>query len=166
MIINNKLIKTHIENIMQTNNIVDVFEDNEHNYVLMFDGGCRGNPGPSGAGYVIYNGNEEIAYGYKYIGVTTNNVAEYTALILGLKTAVEMGINNIIVKGDSKLVINQLQGVWNVKADNLVPFNKEAKTLMCALSNVRLEHIKRSFNKRADLLANEAMNTKLSKTYS
>ena len=108
--------------------IVQVFSKNKKNncrknnkiYTIMFDGGSRGNPGNSGCGFVIYDSeNNEIDHGYKNIGFNTNNVAEYTALYLALILARKKEYNNIIIKGDSMLVINQLKGVWKVKNANL-----------------------------------------------
>ena len=132
-------------------------------YVLMFDGGSRGNPGPSGAGYVIYCYNEEIAYGYQYVGAATNNIAEYTGLICGLLAAAELGIEKLVIKGDSLLVLNQLAGVWAIKAPNLVPLYNEAKGILAKyFPDATVQHVKRAHNKRADELANEAMDKKTS----
>jgi len=132
-------------------------------YVLMFDGGSRGNPGPSGAGYVVYYDDEEVAYGFEYIGTATNNIAEYTGLICGLIAAAEMGIERLVIKGDSLLVLNQLAGVWAIKAPNLVPLYNEAKGILAKyFPDATVQHVKRAHNKRADELANEAMDKKTS----
>lgn len=129
-------------------------------YVLMFDGGSRGNPGPSGAGYVIYCYDEEIAYGFQYVGAATNNIAEYTGLICGLLAAAEIGIEKLVIKGDSLLVLNQLTGVWAIKAPNLVPLYDEAKGILAEyFPDAIVQHVKRAHNKRADELANNAMDT-------
>lgn len=132
-------------------------------YTLMFDGGSRGNPGPSGAGYVLYDDEKEIAYGYHYIGVATNNIAEYTGLILGLRAAISRGIERLVVKGDSQLILNQVQCVWSVSAHGLLPLCKEAKQLLSQFPDSSIQHVRREHNKRADALANQAMNTKSSK---
>ena len=129
-------------------------------HILMFDGGSRGNPGPAGAGYVIYYGDKEVAHGYKYIGIASNNEAEYTALICGLHTALDMGVERLLIKGDSLLVINQVIGKWDVKAAHLRPLCLEAALLLTDLIEFSIKHVKRNQNKRADTLANQAMDTK------
>ena len=81
-------------------------------YILMFDGGSRGNPGISGAGFVIYKNDTEILAGCEPLGHATNNFAEYRALELGLDCAINKGITNLIIKGDSQLVLNQVTNKW------------------------------------------------------
>ena len=128
------------------------------NYTLMFDGGGRGNPGICGCGFVIYMNNNIIAEDYCVVSENnTNNFAEYMALILGLIKANELGITNLLIKGDSKLVINQVTGEFNVKSDNLINLYMEAKKLLKNFNYVAFEHIKRNLNKVADKLANKAM---------
>ena len=95
---------------------------------MMFDGGSRGNPGQSGCGYVIYDSAYNIVYECSmYLGIQTNNYAEYMGLILGVKKSCEIDIKNLIIKCDSLLVINQLNGKFSVKSDNLKPLYNEAK---------------------------------------
>jgi len=128
------------------------------NYTLMFDGGSRGNPGICGCGFVIYMNNNIIAEDYCVVSENnTNNYAEYMALILGLIKANELGITNLLIKGDSKLVINQVTGKFNVKSDNLINLYMEVKKLLMNFNYVAFEHIKRNLNKVADSLANKAM---------
>ena len=128
------------------------------NYTLMFDGGSRGNPGICGCGFVIYMNNNIIAEDYCVVSENnTNNYAEYMALILGLIKANELGITNLLIKGDSKLVINQVTGKFKVKSDNLINLYIEAKKLLINFNYVAFEHIKRNLNKVADKLANKAM---------
>lgn len=130
-------------------------------YTIMFDGGSRGNPGNSGCGFVIYDSeNNEIDHGYKNIGFNTNNVAEYTALYLALILARKKEYNNIIIKGDSMLVINQLKGVWKVKNANLKKIYDNIKNILKNIASYKLLHVKRNLNKRADQLANIAMDEK------
>jgi len=124
----------------------------------MFDGGSRGNPGICGCGFVIYMNNNIIAEDYCVVSENnTNNYAEYMALILGLIKANELGITNLLIKGDSKLVINQVTGKFKVKSDNLINLYIEAKKLLINFNYVAFEHIKRNLNKVADKLANKAM---------
>jgi ribonuclease HI len=125
---------------------------------LMFDGGSRGNPGICGCGYVIYEGGEILLTGKEVVSMcNTNNFAEYMALILGLREAVDRGIRELYVEGDSMLVIKQLKNEWNVKSANLMPLYKEAKELCNRFTNIRLEHVRREHNKTADALANKAL---------
>lgn len=126
-------------------------------YTIKFDGGSRGNPGPSGCGFVIYKNDIIITKGSHYLGENTNNYAEYKGVILALKEAHKRKYKNIIVKGDSLLVINQLKGIYKCNSENLIPIYKEAKNIMKCFKNVELEHVKRNLNKEADTLANKAM---------
>ena len=128
------------------------------NYKLMFDGGSRGNPGLCGSGYVIYKDNEIIKEGHKMVSEeNTNNYAEYMALILGLEYAVENNIQDLLILGDSKLVINQVNGIFQCKSENLVPLYNKVKTFLSKLKEYKCEHILRDKNKVADKLANIAM---------
>jgi ribonuclease HI len=127
-------------------------------YRMAFDGGSRGNPGPCGAGAVIYKNNKEFATVSHFIsGKHSNNHAEYTAFILGLQKSLELGITHLYVEGDSKLVINQCTGKFKVKSPSLIPLNAKAMSLCKKFTYITLNHIKRNHNKRADSLANEAM---------
>ena len=128
-------------------------------FTLFFDGCSKGNPGPSGAGVVIYKNDIEIFNESKFIGSKeTNNVAEYNGLIIGLDNALKLDISNLIVKGDSNLVINQMKGDYTVKSKNLLSLFNEAKNLENKFNNVEFLHIYRNENKRADELANFALN--------
>ena len=127
-------------------------------YVLRFDGGSRGNPGTSGCGAVIYHNNKEIWADCLYLGSKqTNNYAEYSGLILGLEQALKMDITNILVEGDSLLVINQLTNKYKCKSDNLIPLNANAFNLAKQFEGIEFHHILRNKNKRADELSNKAM---------
>ena len=130
----------------------------ENKYHMMFDGGSRGNPGPSAAGAVIYKNNKEVATISKFLlGNQTNNYAEYMGLILGLKKALDMEIKNLYVEGDSLLIINQCKGLWQTKTFNLIQLNAEAMQLCNKFEYISLNHITRDKNKRADQLVNQAM---------
>ena len=117
---------------------------------LYFDGCAKGNPGKGGCGAYLSNKNIKV---FEYLGITTNNVAEYRGMILGLKICIENKIKNIVVKGDSLLVIKQMKGEYKVKAPNLLPLYNEAKDLIKHLE-VKFVHIPREYNTVADELAN------------
>jgi ribonuclease HI len=127
----------------------------ENEYTMYFDGCSKKNPGPSGAGAVIFNNKEEIWGSSIFVGHReTNNVAEYSGLILGLKQARDMNIRNLIVYGDSLLVIKQMNKQYKISAVNLVPLFKEAQELKKEFDTILFVHIYRTQNKRADELSN------------
>ena len=122
------------------------------------DGAARGNPGPAGIGVQItdVHGNVlgEIAEG---LGETTNNVAEYTAAIEGLKRAAELGASEVLLRSDSQLLINQITGRYRVKTAHLVPLHREVLAQSKRFERVRFEHVPRERNTEADRLANEGV---------
>lgn len=122
---------------------------------LYFDGCSKGNPGPSGSGALIKT-DVIIWSGCEYIGTTTNNVAEYKGLIIGLKQVKSLNINKLIVKGDSMLVINHMTGKYKVNAPHLITLYNEAKELIKDIE-VTFIYIPRLQNKEADHLANEGL---------
>jgi ribonuclease HI len=128
-------------------------------YKLFFDGCSKGNPGLAGAGAVIYMNDVEIWSGTSFVGkYATNNEAEYTGIILGLEKAIDLNIKSLLVKGDSQLVINQMTGKYKCKSDSLLYFYTKAKNLEKKFENIEYNHVLRHFNKRADELANKALN--------
>jgi ribonuclease HI len=130
-------------------------------YSLKFDGCSKGNPGPAGAGAVLYKNNEEFWSNSIYVGdKETNNVAEYNGLVMGLDKATELGIKEILVMGDSELIIKQMKGEYKVKSPSLIEYYLKAKRLSRIFENVRYEHIYRKDNSRADELANLGLQTK------
>lgn len=130
----------------------------EYEYKLQFDGCSKDNPGIAGAGAVIYKFNEEISSKIKFVGNnSTNNVAEYTGLIIGLKEAITLGIKRLMVEGDSMLVIKQMNGEYKVKSTNLIDLYNEANDLSKKFENIYFKHIYREHNKRADELSNLAI---------
>ena len=136
-------------------------------YVLMFDGGSRGNPGLCGAGAVIYIEGMEVWNASQVVSVSnTNNYAEYMALNIGLQHAIEMGITELTVFGDSELIMKQLTGKAKVKSQNLLLLHKQSMENINSIDTIHLHHILRKFNKRADELANEAMDEYNRKTSS
>jgi ribonuclease HI len=126
--------------------------------ILNTDGGARGNPGPAGIGVVLRdaNGNviEEVARG---IGESTNNVAEYEAVIAGLELAREHGVTDVEILLDSELVASQLEGRWKIKNDRLRALAVRARALMNQFDSVTISHVRRAQNTRADRLANVGM---------
>ena len=125
---------------------------------IYIDGAARGNPGPAGAGIILKEGNETIKTSYKYLGDTTNNVAEYSAVIFGLQEAIALGYKKVELKVDSELVAQQLRGDYRVKNSNIKPLFDKAIVLINNLENVKIIKIDRSDNKEADKLANKAIN--------
>lgn len=127
-------------------------------YTLHTDGGARGNPGPAGIGAVLTDPDGEVVHEIaKGIGWTTNNVAEYTGLIEGLKAAIEQGVADLDVFMDSTLVIQQMKGVYRVKHPGLKPLHAQARQLAGRIGRVRYRAIPRAQNKHADRLSNEGM---------
>lgn len=136
---------------------------------LFFDGGARGNPGPAGAGALLCRANGTVLWsGMKFLGTTTNNVAEYEGLIMGVQAAARflalMPATTILhVRGDSSLVLNQVRGTFKVNRERLILRRERAVAALGLLKNrYILSHVLRKFNKGADALANAAMDTKAS----
>jgi probable phosphoglycerate mutase len=127
--------------------------------VVEADGGSRGNPGPAGYGAVVIEAatGQVLLERYASLGITTNNVAEYTGLIAGLRAALELNATQVDVRMDSKLVIEQMSGRWQIKNPGLRPLAAEAATLVTRFASVTFEWIPRERNKAADALANQAM---------
>jgi ribonuclease HI len=129
--------------------------------LLYCDGGSRGNPGPSAIGAVVFDAASDppelLASVSECIGVTTNNVAEYKALIAGLEAVADLHAPVIHVRADSMLVIKQLRGEWRVKHENIKPLHAEARKLLAAYDTVDLQHVRREENTEADALVNAAL---------
>jgi ribonuclease HI len=123
--------------------------------IVYADGAARGNPGPAGIGAVVADEDgrvvEEIAEG---IGPATNNVAEYRAAIAGLRAAADRGARKVLLRSDSRLLIEQLAGRFRVKKPTLQRLHEEARALMKRFDAVDLEHVPRELNAEADRLAN------------
>jgi ribonuclease HI len=126
------------------------------------DGAARGNPGPSGAGAVLVDssGNVVDRLG-KYLGIQTNNYAEYMGLLLGLKRARELGIREVEVFADSELMIRQLGGRYQVRSPSLRPLYEQALRLLNDFSRVKLVHVPRKMNAAADEMSNRAIDERL-----
>jgi broad specificity phosphatase PhoE/ribonuclease HI len=127
--------------------------------VVEADGGARGNPGPAGYGAVVRDAatGDVLAERSGGLGSTTNNVAEYSGLIAGLRAAAELGTTEIEVRMDSKLVVEQMTGNWRVRQPHLQPLASEAAALVRRFQRVRWRWVPRAQNQHADRLANEAM---------
>lgn len=133
----------------------------EGNYKLFSDGACRGNPGVGGAGAVIMDAREKVVWeGKEYLGHCTNNIAEYRALILGLKGALSHGFKSLEVYLDSELLAKQINGSYRVKNENLKVLMKEVRSLLTSFESVEVKHVLRSHNSNADRLANLAIDEK------
>ncbi len=129
---------------------------------LFTDGAARGNPGPAGAGAVILSPEGHIVAKIgKFLGESTNNVAEYTGLILGLKRAKAMGIKELEVYSDSELLVKQLAGDYAVKAEHLRPLHEEARSLLGGFADIQVRHIPREENAAADAMSNRAIDERL-----
>ncbi len=125
---------------------------------LFTDGGARGNPGPAAYGYVLEadDGIVLAAHG-ESIGIATNNVAEYSALIAGLERAVELGLGDLEVVSDSELMVKQMRGEYKVKNEALRQLSLRAKRIAGAAGTVRYTAVRREQNTLADQLVNEAL---------
>ncbi len=127
--------------------------------IIRTDGGARGNPGPAGIGVVIENAEtgEVVETHSRFLGKTTNNQAEYKAVILGLERCVALGATQVEVVADSELLIKQANGEYRVKNPDLQTRYRELKGLQAKFDRVVFRHVRREQNKAADALANEAM---------
>ncbi len=122
------------------------------------DGGSRGNPGPSAAGYVVLNYKQEvIAEGGEYLGITTNNQAEYQGVRVGLEKAIELGYKRVDFKIDSMLVVNQLKGIYRIKNRELWPIHERIRQLLTKFDKVTFSHVQREFNQLADGMVNKTL---------
>ncbi len=129
---------------------------------LFADGGSRGNPGPSASGFVILDMEDNILVDKGvYLGITTNNQAEYTALKLALETCLDMGIKEVDVYMDSLLVVNQLKGIFKVKNRDLWPIHDAIKQMQPKFKEIKFSHVPREFNKLADAAVNRALDEQL-----
>ncbi|XP_050939852.1 uncharacterized protein LOC103487060 isoform X4 [Cucumis melo] len=127
-------------------------------YFLEFDGASKGNPGLAGAGAILRaNDGSTVCRLQEGVGIATCNVAEYRAIILGLKHALKNGIKHIYVQGDSKLVCMQVQGLWKLKNQNMAELCKVAKELKDKFVSFEISHVPRNRNSDADALANRAI---------
>ena len=126
--------------------------------VIFADGGSRGNAGPSASGYVIMDNEQRIlAQGGEYLGITTNNQAEYQGVRLGLEKALELGIKSIEFRLDSMLVVNQMNGTYTIKNRDLWPINERIRELISHFEKVSFRHVPREMNQLADSEVNKTL---------
>ena len=127
--------------------------------IIYSDGGSRGNPGPSASGFVIMSSKQEVLHqGGVYLGITTNNQAEYHGVRLGLEKALSIGARNVDFRVDSLLVVNQLNGMYTVKNRDLWPIHERIKDLITQFDKVTFQHVRREFNQLADGMVNKILN--------
>lgn len=126
--------------------------------VIYTDGGSRGNPGPSASGYVIMNnGQEVLAQGGEYLGITTNNQAEYQGVRIALEKAKELGLRKVDFRLDSMLVVNQMNGIYTIKNRELWPINERIRSLIKQFDQVSFRHVPREANQLADSQVNKVL---------
>ena len=152
--------------------------NDETTYYLNTDGASKGNSGEAGCGYTIYEKKKqfndskdtyyikeiEMYHGHKYLGKETNNVAEYSGLLIGLERAIQLGITKLDVSVDSTLLVGQVTQNWNVNLPHLIPFVDKAKSLILKFKSFNMKQIPRAENKRADELSNVAIRLQLKHT--
>ena len=146
------------ENVLIGSNVVKETSDVTH-VIIYSDGGSRGNPGPSASGFVIMNQYEHVLHeGGMYLGITTNNQAEYHGVRLGLEKALEMNMKTVDFRVDSMLVVNQLKGIYTIKNRELWPIHERIKELVMHFVKVTFTHVRREFNQLADGMVNKILN--------
>jgi ribonuclease HI len=130
-------------------------------FTIFADGGSRGNPGPAASGAVLYDeaGTVVREVGV-YLGIATNNVAEWSALLAGLDAAIELGATELIIRMDSELVVKQVRGQYKVKHPTLIPLHAKAKTLLKNFAKVDIAHVRRNENAAADAVVNQVLDAR------
>lgn len=136
-----------------------ILRDESGRVHLYFDGASRGNPGPAAVGWVLVSSNGVVAEGGSRIGHSTNNQAEYEALIRGLRAAEDYGFDEVHIRSDSELLVNQLRGEWNTNDPTLRELRVTANELLASFTDWVITHVPRELNERADELANDALDT-------
>lgn len=134
------------------------FEDDPAEATLFADGGSRGNPGPAASGAVLIGPDGAvIAERGLYLGIATNNLAEWNALLIGLEAAADRGVRRLAIRLDSELVVKQLRGEYRVKHAALQPLHRRAQTLLRRFERIDLRHVPRKQNALADRLVNRVL---------
>ena len=129
---------------------------------MFSDGGSRGNPGPSASGYVLLTMDDKLIKGEGiYLGITTNNQAEYKSLKFGLEDAKRLGAKKVSVFMDSQLVIRQINGEYKIKNRDLIPIFRDIKDLAATFEEISFTHVPREFNKLADAEVNKALDAEI-----
>lgn len=155
-----KIDQYYIDNYGEDSSVIsDDKKDYDTSLIKIYtDGGSRGNPGPSASGFVIYDANDKIIVrAANYIGITTNNQAEYISIRNALKYASNLTPKEVHAFMDSQLVINQLNGVYKVKNQDLLPIYLSVKDLEKTFNNITFSHVPRENNKVADAMVNESL---------
>jgi ribonuclease HI len=136
--------------------------DEDSYYLLQFDGLSEPNPGVSTAGSVLFSpgSRSPVIERGEFIDFATNNQAEYIGLIIGLKSAIELGIKELLIEGDSRLVIFQTEGKWKIKNEGLKPLLEKVKELLTHFTFIGLRHIYRKNNKYADKITNNVLKSR------
>jgi ribonuclease HI len=131
---------------------------NKDKLIIYCDGGSRGNPGPAGLGAVIYDEeNNKLFELSEFLGVTTNNQAEYKGVLKAIKKAKELKAKELSFYLDSELIVKQMKGQYRVKNRDLIPLYMEIRKHILEFQKVEFNHVRREYNKEADALANMAM---------
>ncbi len=134
----------------------------EEKFVIYIDGAARGNPGVAGIGIIINDGQgQKIRELYKYIGETSNNIAEYTALVYALQEALILGLKDVVVHSDSELLVKQLNGEYRVKNSNLRLYYEQFLHLKTGFNRLAVKQISRDENKKTDKLANQGIDSRI-----
>ncbi len=130
--------------------------------VINTDGGARGNPGPAGIGLVIKDESGQLVYSFGgYIGETTNNVAEYSALVKALEESYNLGGTDLRIQMDSELIVKQMTGQYKIKEPTLQELAGKALAMLNKFNSHSFVHVRREFNKEADALVNKALDNHL-----
>jgi len=124
---------------------------------IFTDGGCSGNPGPAAIGVVIKDGPKIVKTLSRAIGMGTNNIAEYTALIVALQEALILKADEVSVKTDSELMCKQLDGIYKVKHENIKPLFEQVKHLVTGFKSFQIKHVPREQNAQADALVRQVL---------
>jgi ribonuclease HI/ADP-ribose pyrophosphatase YjhB (NUDIX family) len=158
----------HITDESLQNSIeIDVTKATNNDAIIYTDGGSRGNPGPSASGFVIMNDRQEVlAQGGEYLGITTNNQAEYHGVRLGLEKAKSLGLRRIDFRIDSMLVVNQMNGLYSIKNRDLWPINERIRDLVTNFERVSFRHVPREMNQLADTQVNKVLDERVTKSSS
>lgn len=132
------------------------FADDKDTVHAWIDGASSGNPGPAGAGVVIKKGGKILCEHKVSLGITTNNVAEYSALLVAMEKALELGIHSLVVHTDSELLYRQLAGRYKVRNPGILKLYTGVQELKRKFSMLRVQHVPRELNREADRLARQA----------
>ena len=155
------------EKVINQTQLSDVNKSSKNSVTIFTDGGSRGNPGPSAAGFVILNNRQEvIAEGGEYLGVANNNQAEYEGVRIGLEKALQLGYKRVDFKVDSMLVVNQMKGIYKIKNRELWPIHEQIRGLMTHFDRVTFTHVNRQFNQLADGMVNKTLDAAISNNHS